>query len=297
MKKFSTNSWVLLTILSINTLVTIILVIFAALSNSLSLLSDVFHMIVDNFTYLGNFCAQRERDQKSHMASNIDLTLSEIFASLFSGLSLLISTTIISYEAIIRLRSSSVSGRIDDKIMLWSSAGNMCFQLISLLAFRYLDIPHYRSHGQDDPSCESKLIVEDPEEPRITLTEDLTKNLITKKSESLTGSLQDNLNIFSVFIHVLCDYIKSVIVFITALIIRFSHVNRVAFDSIVSIIVSVNIFLLSAWLLVQSLRKLGQYMKSYPNKNEINGEKSLKIPNDIESGDESEDPLLTMYEQ
>lgn len=268
----SKNSRILFSVFILNIISSIAILIAAFFSKSLALLADGLHTVIDAVTHFFNFYAQNQRDK---LSDDSGILISEICATSFTGLFMLIGVIIITIQAIIRLHNSSTE-EIENNIMLWTVVGCLFLKIISCILYSKIDHPGHH--------CAS---------------ENISRKVKKKLGQSIMKKIKCTLprmrlNIMSAIVHTASDLIQTILVLIIALIIRYTHFNAIKIDAIATIVISSLIGVVS----------LGLMMKSFQHiwKKKINSNKSQKKDNtegmqgehsDSDAG--SEDGLLTTH--
>ena len=217
-------------------------IVGALASHSLSLLGDAAAMSVDVFTYGSNMYAERLKAQ-GRGESLQDRLLLEVYVPLFSISALLGVTIYIVTDAVDIIRNPPSAGedQLDVNFLYGFSSANFVIDVVSTYLFYRKGKSAFVSqiHHTHTFHSESRTMVQMPlnsdGNPR-TKTEPPVKN---------------NLNMISAFTHLGADSLRTLSVFVAAVVITVQGYNADTCDAWAAIIVSITIFFMVIPLLLE----------------------------------------------
>lgn len=179
--------------------------------------SDVLHMTIDNATFAVNLYAQVKKDRHgrgtwaqapirvrclpvalghhrcSSTAGDDEITGTEIGAAALSGLALLATTFYVVYEAADRLITKEVTEEINADLMLVFTCIGLLFDTLSICVFGWGSDIHGHAHAHGAMPGHAHGL---PEQG--------------VHSRRCCGRFSCNINMFSAFMHVQCDFLRSI---------------------------------------------------------------------------------------
>jgi Co/Zn/Cd efflux system component len=258
--KFVPSNQLVLGVTAAGFLIFVIAEIFGAVfSNSLSLLGDAAAMSVDVFTYICNMYAERVKS-RGEVISNRSRLIMEVYIPSFSVCALIGVTIYITQQAIALLMDPAAEKSDDvNVLMLWLfSSLNALVDVISLAVF-YLGRKtafHYAPEDVEAGSGNKKMLEATsngelynssfPTSGRATsqAQEGRDGEATTSVCEATSSALKLNLNMTSAFTHVGGDTLRTISVFVAALISTTAGVRGSITDAWASIVVSATILAL-----------------------------------------------------
>ena len=212
-------------------------IIGALASNSLSLLGDAAAMSVDVFTYGSNMYAERLKSQ-GRGESERDRMILEVYVPMFSISALLGVTIYILSDAVHTIRNPPAAGVVDVNFLYGFSSANFVIDVVSTYLFYrkgksafISEIHHTHTFHTDRFHLSSA---------QVPLNPDDCGHPFSGKNE--LPEAKKNLNMISAFTHLGADSMRTLSVFIAAVIVTTRGYSADICDAWAAIIVSGTIF-------------------------------------------------------
>lgn len=200
---------VLKLLLMLQVMITAAQLVGAVVSNSLMMLGDAIHMVVDLVTYTVNYCAERNKTT---------CTLGQPLAALLSSCTLAGASIFIIYESVLRVTEDTSEENLNMSIVIGFTIFQIFVDIASVALFCIYKIDlHGHSHGggQHD-GCHG---------------------------HDGCGTTHDNqgstLNMASAFLHVMADMFRSIAMLTTVIVIEAGDTDPAMADAITAITISV----------------------------------------------------------
>ena len=229
---------------------------------SLSLVSDAFHMLSDVIALIVGFVALRLAKTNASNENTFGYSRAEVVGALVNATFLLAMCFSIILESIHRF-IDPVSETLGENtsLLLWVAVIGLAINVMGLFIFGHgHDHSHGHSHGHSH---------DDTEHVEMTAMDDIETGEVEEKEnrKSLKPKIT-NMNIHGVFLHVLGDALGSIAVIISSAAIRWSDSpNRFYADPICSVFITLIILASTLPLLKQSILIL---LQSVPKSIDLN---------------------------
>lgn len=244
--------------LMINLLFMFVEVLYGLISNSLGLLTDGAHMLLDCSAIIIGLYSSYLSDNKSDASFNFGYSRSEVLGTFINSVFLVFVSIYIVFESIERFINPIEIH--SDHLILVSVLG----LVVNLIGVYYLHGEHGHghghggcSHGHGDHHLEihhsheisenkyKKPKIEDPESGHIEVSHTHSNS----HNHTHSHDQEYNENLYAIYIHILADALGSVSVLISSFLIKYYGMNFT--DPLCSIFISIMI-LYSTWPVLKS---------------------------------------------
>lgn len=250
-------------VLLLNFSFTVLQMIAAYLSNSLSLASDSVHMLVDNISYGFNIYAEVHKHQRYQDRSK-GVYWSEVGAATFSAASLFCVTIYVVYEAYDRLQHPEKAD-VNGSIMLEITILGFVFDLVSVLLFCYDPSMHGHSHGPDLGEGSACSIVHHAHGHQ--------EECSPRAHTTWLGRLAfwNDLNMCAAFTHVFADLLRSGVVLAGSLMIVYGYGTADGTDAWCSLAVSAVVLLMALAIVKRVIKSVGKRLHPHSTDHHSHG--------------------------
>lgn len=217
-------------------------VIGALVSNSLSLLGDAAAMSIDVFTYVCNLYAEYIKSKMGHIPKRVQLIL-EVGIPTFSLTALIGVTTYVTWSAVLVVQNPDDKDNVNVFFLYGFASANFIVDVICTVVMTVGGTNALYETCLDSNHNEDKNY----ENLSMNGTDEKQDDLIPRNEDSrvlnsaVTNNRKTNLNMISAFTHVGGDTLRTVSVFIAALVSTIGGFSGEICDAWAAIVVAISI--------------------------------------------------------
>eukprot|EP00703_Trepomonas_sp_PC1_P004557 JAP92049.1 Cation diffusion facilitator family transport protein [Trepomonas sp. PC1] len=240
--------------------------------NSLTLLSDSFHMIADAIALIIGLVTIRLGKRKSNDKLTFGYKRAEILGAFFNAAFLCTTAFFISTEIISKFITPE--GITEPDAVLWTSVIGIIINIIGLLLVGHEGHDHGHSHVSHDRKCQQNERTQDTN----TINDTVLMQTVVRPIEMKTKKSKRDVAMHGVFLHLLSDFMGSIIATGTALVAKFAPdwAGTIYVDPACSMIMVAFLLMAAIPLLKQTMKTL--MMISSVDRSKIMV-KIMKVPN------------------